>query len=137
MCGHRASPTRCSQSCCCSCSKTFAGRRDAFSSCSPCWRCGRISTARWCWEPPSCRFTAFERLALLLLIGLAFAAQRNIAWLALGLVPLLAPALDEVLPRPSRPMRAQANVLFALAAGAFACFALLGSAVRPESWYLE
>ena len=83
------------------------------------------------------RFTAFERLALLLLIGLAFAAQRNIAWLALGLVPLLAPALDEVLPRPSRPMRAQANVLFALAAGAFACFALLGSAVRPESWYLE
>jgi hypothetical protein len=82
------------------------------------------------------RFTAFEGLAFVLLVALAFAAQRNIVWLSLGLVPLLAPALDDVLPRPSRPVRVRVNLAFALVAGVFACFVLLGSALRPESWYL-
>jgi hypothetical protein len=82
-------------------------------------------------------FGSFHALALLLLIALAFAAQRNIAWFALAAVPLLAPALDEVLPQPTRPLRARANVAFALATGLFACFALLSAATRPEGSYLR
>ncbi len=82
------------------------------------------------------RFVAFDALALLLLTALAFAAQRNIVWLALGAIPLLAPALDDVVPHPSRPARSQVNVGFGLVAGAFACFALSAAIVRSESWYL-
>ena len=83
------------------------------------------------------RLAAFEGLAFVLLVALAFVAQRNIVWLAFGAIPLLAPALEEVLPRPSRPVRAQMNLVVALVAGIFACFVLLGSGLRPESWYLE
>lgn len=82
-------------------------------------------------------FGAFHALALLLLTALAFTAQRNIVWFALAAVPLLAPALDEVLPEPTRPPRARVNVAFGLAAGLVACFALLAAAARPESSYLR
>jgi hypothetical protein len=83
------------------------------------------------------RFTAFDRLALLVLIVLSFAAQRNIAWLALGAVPLLAPALDDVLPRRSAPIRGRANVLVAAVGCVFACLVVAGSALRSESSYLS
>jgi hypothetical protein len=82
------------------------------------------------------RFAPFEQLALLLLLALAFAAQRNIAWLALGSVPLLAPALDDVLPRPARPVRAQVNAAFALVLGGLACIVVSASALRAQSSYL-
>lgn len=81
------------------------------------------------------RFTAFDRLALGLLLLLAFAAQRNIVWLALGAIPLLAPALDEVLPDAARPARAQANAALAAAACVLACVVFAGAAFRAQSAY--
>ena len=81
------------------------------------------------------RFTTFETLSSVLLMGLAFAAQRNIVWFALAAIPLLSPALDDVLPSQARPMRMQANVWLALGSTAFATFVLFGAAVRPERSY--
>jgi hypothetical protein len=80
------------------------------------------------------QFRRFDRLALILLVGLAFLAIRNIMWLALAITPLLAPALDAELPR-TRPAPARANKAFALAAAAFAVISVLAAASRsPEAY---
>jgi len=82
------------------------------------------------------RVAWFDRLALVVLLALALTSRRNIPWLVLGLVPLLAPALDQVLPRWSRPVRGRLNVTFSLVAGAFAAVVLLGAALRSENSYM-
>lgn len=81
------------------------------------------------------RFSVFDRLALGLLVLLAFEAQRNIVWLALGAIPLLAPALDDVLPETGRSARAQANAALAAVTCVLACLVFAGSALRPQSAY--
>lgn len=82
-------------------------------------------------------FTAFETTALLLLLALAFLAQRNIVWLALASMPLLAPALDKALPRPSRQARASTNVAFGLLATFLGAVVVLVAVLRSENAYLD
>jgi hypothetical protein len=78
------------------------------------------------------RFSVFERIAVLLLIGLTFDSQRNLSWLALGAIPLLAPALDDVLPVADRPISTRLNGLVAGIAAVFALAALVGAAGRSS-----
>jgi hypothetical protein len=80
------------------------------------------------------QFPSFERLALVLLVAIAFLSVRNVVWLALAIVPLLAPALDAELPR-ARPAPVRANTALALGAAAFAVVSLLAAAARPTEAY--
>jgi hypothetical protein len=78
------------------------------------------------------RFPAFERLALLLLLALTFDSKRNLPWLALAAIPLLAPALDDVLPTPRRAVSTRLNVVASAVAAVFALAALAGAAGRTS-----
>jgi hypothetical protein len=78
------------------------------------------------------RFSAFERVALLLLLGLTFDSQRNLSWLVLGAIPLLAPALDDLIPTPRRPVSTRLNVALSAVAALFALIVLAGAATQTS-----
>jgi hypothetical protein len=79
--------------------------------------------------------TLWERLALVVLVVAAASALRNVVWLSLGALPVLAVALNRVIPADP-PATTAANslnrVLATLAAIALA-IALLATVARPEA----
>jgi hypothetical protein len=78
------------------------------------------------------RFSTFERFALLALLALTFASQRNLPWLSLAAIPLLAPALDDVLPTPRRTVSTRMNLVVSAVAAVFALAALADAAARSS-----
>ena len=88
--------------------------------------------ALWLLGRRHARFSAFESVVLLVLLALTFDSQRNLAWLALAAIPLLAPALDDVLPTPRRAVSTRLNVAIAGVAAVFALIALAGAAGRSS-----
>jgi hypothetical protein len=90
------------------------------------------AAALWLLGRRPSRFSAFEGLALLLLLALTFDSQRNLPWLSLGAIPLLAPALDDVLPATRRAVSTRLNVVVSAFAAGFALIALAGAAGRSS-----
>jgi hypothetical protein len=78
--------------------------------------------------------TRWERMALVILLVGAATAVRNMVWLTLGAVPVLALALDKVVP-PAQPQAAGLRMNRVLAAGAAAAclIAAVVTVSRPTS----
>jgi hypothetical protein len=82
------------------------------------------------------RFTSFERLATLALLAFAFMAIRNVVWLALGAIPILAPTVEHWT-RSMRPASPRTNAFLGLTVSALAGVMLIGAALRPPTWLEE
>jgi hypothetical protein len=78
--------------------------------------------------------TLWDRLAALLLLAAAASAVRNMVWLSLGALPVLAVALDRIVPDdpPATALAAGMNRMVAAAGVVAMGTALAVTAVRPE-----
>jgi hypothetical protein len=82
------------------------------------------------------QFTAFERLTLVLLVAFALGSLRNVAWLALGAIPLLAPVVENLV-TGMRPAPPRTTALLGMCAGGVALIAVASAALRPGVWFAE
>lgn len=90
-----------------------------------------LPMAAWALTRARARTTLFERLALVVLIVGAATALRNMVWLSLGAVPILAVAFDSLVPREVATRTTALNRGLAIAGACAAAVAFAVAVGRP------